>query len=192
MNYVKYQEVEMCHKLCDYNIAQGLIVPGGKLYRNHILSKIRFPEGKIHEDQFVMHKVFYHCADIVLLSDTLYGYFNNPKGITKSGFTISRYDNIEALEENQEFYKQNNEVILVNKIQKLRQLICAMFSIYAREVGIYKEIPKKYCVGIIKAGRIIRRELGYEVYEWHMAKIIPSLIKIQSYIRKIYFYMNRK
>lgn len=187
VNYVKYQGIEICHKLCDYNVASGLITPWGKLYRKHVLNNIRFPQGKIHEDQFVMHKIFYYCKNIVILPEKLYGYFNNTKGITKSGFKINRYDNIEALEEQWKFYIQKDEVILANKIQELSRLICAMFSIYARESEIYKDVPKCYRIGIVNAGRIIRKKLGYDVYEWHMAKVIPISIKIQSFVRKIYF-----
>jgi glycosyltransferase involved in cell wall biosynthesis len=184
-NYVILQGKQVCEKLCDYQTANGLIAAWGKLFKSEIFTSLRFPIGKIHEDQFTMHKAIFACRKVVILEETLYGYFINLKGITKSGFSLRRYDNVEAMKENAEFYRLQNEEELAYKAERLANLICSMFSVYAREAGIYKNVPSHYRIGLVRAGQTIRKELGYDVYEWHMAKVIPYAMKIQAYVRKL-------
>ena len=75
-----------------------------KLYRIELFQNIRFPEGKLHEDQFTTYKALYAANRIVEIGDRLYGYFINEIGIMHSRFSIRRFDDLVALDEAIQFY----------------------------------------------------------------------------------------
>lgn len=84
-------------------------VAWGKLYRREILSDIRYPKGKIHEDEFVIHQVYYKCRRIVYTDDALYHYYYNSNGITSGKFSAKRLDFFEALDARKQFYLEKGE-----------------------------------------------------------------------------------
>lgn len=38
-----------------------------KLYKKEIFKDIRYPKGKIHEDEYVIHRIFYKCRKIAAI-----------------------------------------------------------------------------------------------------------------------------
>ena len=55
---------------------QGLIyiVLWNKIYKKYIWDNLRFPEGKIHEDEAVVHRVLAKCKKVVCIENELYFY----------------------------------------------------------------------------------------------------------------------
>ena len=83
------------------------IVAWGKLYRKEDFKTVRYPKGKVHEDEFTTYKILFKYREIALIDQPLYAYFQNTAGITKSGWNPKRLVKIEALEERLEFIKKN-------------------------------------------------------------------------------------
>lgn len=79
-----------------------------KLYKKILFATIRFPKGKIHEDQFTVHELFYVCEKIVTIEDKLYNYLQRKNSIMGSKISISRLDGIEALCNRSDFYDSHN------------------------------------------------------------------------------------
>ena len=52
-----------------------------KLYHKHLFTDLRFDEGKLHEDEFIIHKVLFLSNKVVCLSDFLYYYQIRSSGI---------------------------------------------------------------------------------------------------------------
>lgn len=52
-----------------------------KLYRKHIFDDLRFDEGKLHEDEFIIHKVLYLSNKVVFVPEMLYYYLIRSTGI---------------------------------------------------------------------------------------------------------------
>lgn len=67
-----------------------------KLYRRELLAGIRFPPGKVHEDEAVMHQILGAAQTVVTTALPLYHYYTNPESITKRAFTYARYDILDA------------------------------------------------------------------------------------------------
>lgn len=82
-------------------------VAWGKLYRRDILTNIRFPIGRLHEDGFVTHELLFWENEIAVIDNVLYYYYSNPKGIMN---TVSDKKTIDAAEGGRircEFMKKN-------------------------------------------------------------------------------------
>ncbi|MBQ7861541.1 MAG: polysaccharide pyruvyl transferase family protein, partial [Clostridia bacterium] len=84
------------------------IVAWNKLYRRHIFDEIRFPEGKIHEDSYTTHKLFWESKRIAISNQYLYWYLQRADSIIGKKFSIERLDSIEASRLKCKFFKDNN------------------------------------------------------------------------------------
>lgn len=74
-----------------------LVVAWNKLYAASIWNRLRFPVGRIHEDEYVLHQVVDQCKNINVLPGRLYHYVSMDSSITHSGFGIRNLDRLEAL-----------------------------------------------------------------------------------------------
>ena len=73
------------------------VIACNKLYRRKLLESLRFPQGKLHEDEFFIHHVLVRCHKAACVSDALYIYLQRGGSITGSGFNLKRLDAAEAL-----------------------------------------------------------------------------------------------
>lgn len=62
----------------------GIHPSWNKLYCKGLFYKVRFPQGKLHEDEFIIHEVFYLCQKAVFIPDELYIYLVRDSGIMGS------------------------------------------------------------------------------------------------------------
>lgn len=102
-----------------YNVQKGLdllvsknvtaVVAWNKLYHKSLFDKIRYPVGKIHEDEFVTYKLLYEAVKISYCENRLYFYFINENGITKSEYSPKHLDMLDAFEERVAFLYEKKE-----------------------------------------------------------------------------------
>lgn len=65
------------------------VVVWNKLFKRKIFQKLRFPEGKLHEDEFVFHQIMYKCKSVICIPKTGYHYFQRKGSITSKGSHIT-------------------------------------------------------------------------------------------------------
>lgn len=80
-----------------------------KLYRCEIWDGIRFPEGKMNEDEAVMHYVYYRARKITYYDQALYGYYINNGGVMSAQFTPKGMDRFDAFFDRLKFYEEKGE-----------------------------------------------------------------------------------
>lgn len=78
-----------------------------KLYRKEAFQGIRYPVGKLHEDEFTTYKLLFAEKQIAVMSAPLYCYFQNPDGIMRSSWQPKRMDIFAALAEQARFFENN-------------------------------------------------------------------------------------
>ena len=79
-----------------------------KLYKKEIFESLRFDEGKLHEDEFIIHKTLNLCKRLIFCDLPLYNYLQRRGGIIKSSYSEKRLQILEALENRIDFTKQNH------------------------------------------------------------------------------------
>ena len=92
----------------DFLIANDVnaVVPWAKLYHKSLFDGIRYPVGRVCEDEFITYRILYKAGKIAFCNEKMYMYFINYEGITKSGFSPKRMkDAYIALEERLIFFK---------------------------------------------------------------------------------------
>ena len=91
------------------------IVAWGKLYKKTCFENIRYPVGKIHEDEFVTYKILFEHEKIVVVSAPIYAYYRNLEGITKREWSQKRLDVLEAWEEQMVYFAKKGYPFFVKR-----------------------------------------------------------------------------
>lgn len=96
------------------------VVAWNKLYKKEVFFGVRYPEGRIHEDEATTHKLFYNAKKVVFVYRFLYGYYTGGTSITRDKFTVKRLDWEWAVRSRLEFLKEREET----------EILIPMFKIY--------------------------------------------------------------
>lgn len=105
-----------------------LVVAWGKIYKKSLFDGIRYPTGKLHEDEFTTHKLIHRAQKIVFTTMPLYFYFQREDSIIGGGFDIhKRLATIEAYDERARFFRDVSLDSLSD--QTYRLLFLKMFNI---------------------------------------------------------------
>ena len=110
-----YDRHELLMNMYDKNHrdATYFIVSWNKLYKASLWKEIRFPKGKIHEDEATTYKIFDHVGRGVYLKVPMYAYFSAPSSITRAVFNVKRLDWLDALTDRITYFEDKGEKDLV-------------------------------------------------------------------------------
>ena len=78
-----------------------------KLYKKSLFQDLRFDNGKLHEDEFIIHKVMFLCDRVVFMPDLLYYYLIRSSGIMGTENQRTRADGMQASIDRYWFCKKN-------------------------------------------------------------------------------------
>jgi len=87
-----------------------------KLYHKSLFRSLRYPVGKLHEDEFTTYLAIYAAGEIAVTPARLYAYYQNPDGIMRSKWHPGRMDVLEAFEGQIAFAREQHNSRLLNKI----------------------------------------------------------------------------
>lgn len=88
------------------------VVAWNKLYKREIFKTLRFPVGKQHEDEFIIHRLFAQCDKISYINEELYYYLQRKGSIMKREFDVRRLDFGDAMIDRYHFTKKNKMIPL--------------------------------------------------------------------------------
>lgn len=92
-------------------------VAWNKLYKASLFEGIRYPIGKIHEDEFTTYKLIWRANNIAVTNTRLYFYRQRTDSIMGSSYYSKRLDAGEAYMEKEVFYKELGETTLLNLVR---------------------------------------------------------------------------
>lgn len=78
-----------------------------KLYEKSCFESLRFPVGKLHEDEYVTYQALFSCNNVAYIPMELYYYYSNPESITKKTWSPKRTDSLIALKNQCGFFRKN-------------------------------------------------------------------------------------
>ena len=119
-------EVSELWKPDDYYLrdATNATVSWGKIYLKDLFRSIRFPKGKIHEDEFVTYRILFSLPNISVIDSPIYAYFQNPSGIMRGRWTVGRLSVFDALANQISFFLKND----------YEEIACKRFEAYLYNV----------------------------------------------------------
>ena len=93
-------------------------VAWNKLYHKSLFKNLRYPIGKLHEDEFTTYQAMYKAGKVGVTEVQLYAYYQNPQGIMRSEWNPRRMHMLEAFEQQIAFARENGNDRLLNKAAK--------------------------------------------------------------------------
>ncbi|MDD6222455.1 MAG: glycosyltransferase [Lachnospiraceae bacterium] len=91
------------------------VVAWNKLYKSELWKNLRYPVGLIHEDEAVIHHLFWKCQRIAVTSEVLYTYRHTPGSIMNRPYNVTRCDRYYAFADRAAFINKTNREDLLWK-----------------------------------------------------------------------------
>ena len=83
-------------------------VAWNKLYRAEVWKLLHYPEGRLHEDEFVAHRLFWRCDKVVCLDAPLYNYRLRKGSICRTEMKPGAFDAVDGLADRYRFLVENS------------------------------------------------------------------------------------
>lgn len=187
-NYIEKEYICLLHSTQEIFVKErvNMIIAWGKLFRKNDFYNIRFPVGKLHEDEFTTYKLLFMYDKIAFVDVPLYYYYVNPDSIINSRWNLSRLVSLDAFEQQMVFFKEKE---LWNAYDSSAN---ALFTSCSR---IVKRLRNNYPKEHLLRMRYIRKYYilkitGYEKYITDVEKkrifkeIHPKCSKFFKWIKK--------
>lgn len=157
-------------------------VSWNKIYNKNLFKDIRFPIGKLHEDEFTTYKLLYKSKKVTYTSKKLYYYRQTPNSIMNSKFSIRRLDIIQALEEKKIFIESLEQKKLYTKtIRYYNDMMINIYLACERDMLNNKvhllNIKNKFNENYYEILRMITRFKFKHILKFTLFYISPSLYK---------------
>ena len=148
------------HRNFDQIIDFANVVAWCRLYKKTVFDGITFPVGKLHEDEYTIHRILYKCKNVVCLREKLYFYRRNNNSITSTLTERHIHDALNAFEDRIDFALEHNWLELLPsalrrypeycfyayntiKEQKDKNYLCILKKIRQNLKNIIKKYGKK-------------------------------------------------
>lgn len=95
------------------------VIACAKLYKKELFRSIRYPVGKLHEDEYVTYKILFEYGNVSYINEKLYFYYSNPNSITLGEWSPKRLDAVAAHEEQIEYFRSHNFTEALKKTEKV-------------------------------------------------------------------------
>ena len=142
--------VELLNIIYDTKIENISFVTWNKLYKKSLFETIRFPEGKIHEDEFTTYKLIYFSKKCAVIQQQLYVYRIRENSIMTASVR-KNVDCVRAVRYSIDFYSEQGNEQLKLKAVYCYLVQCIKWLKYIspkkdrrEETKIFKHIARKY------------------------------------------------
>lgn len=177
-NIIKYNSEQILDELYSGNYTKNIVV-WNKIYKRELFNDIRFPKGKLHEDEFTTYKIL-HKANLIIDSNIPIYYYRQREGsIMNSDFNIKRLDLLEALKERKEYFIQNG----LSKLScKTEAKLCSLIKTFYIKIHSSNINDKSY----------LFKRLNREIRENYLNFIKNKEINIKGKLTLTLLILNNK
>ncbi|QIK59619.1 glycosyltransferase family 2 protein [Dysgonomonas sp. HDW5A] len=181
LNIQQYSGCEYLHKLYSKEFAVGKIVVWNKLYSRAIWEDLRFPVGKLNEDEAIIHYVYDRANKIAITSEILYFYVERQGSIMNVRLDMLIERNLyylEALTQRLDFFE-------------LRGYLKLRGETFARRARLVKNIYKNNNKLNNRSPKFDR--LVYDDLKGNLKLYLTSkFIKLDLKLNLLYIYMKQR
>ena len=172
--------------------ATCFVVAWNKLYRAELFKEtgIRYPEGRIHEDEATTYRLFHEAKKLAFLDRALYGYYTENGGSITSVFSAKRLQWLTAHEERIAFFKKNGyEKLLPAAYRKLCDACITFYFRCTEQVKDAEELKKELRKRLEAyradgaawiAALPLKTRMGYELFSMSPGLYAKMLQKMQE------------
>ena len=128
---IEMSNIESIEKLYDKDLGVKLVVAWNKLYHKRLFDKIRYKVGRLHEDEFMAHRILYNSKKITYVDNELYYYLQREGSIMSQ---ISYKRKVDAL------LSKSDRMMFCNKVglTSMSDNICKIYEF--EFFNLYKQL----------------------------------------------------
>ncbi len=161
-----------------YNIeAVPYVVAWNKLYKKELFEQVRYPKGKIHEDEFVIHEIVSQCGRISVTEKELYNYVQRRDSIMGQGYNRRRLQVLEAFAGRTDYFLKHGETDLAWRTTKMMR-------------GCLAEAYKKLDMAVVENQQAFQK--GKRLYRQYIKKCEKNEKRLLSVIKADVFIISPK
>lgn len=148
------------------------VVAWNKLYKRELFDEVRYPAGKLHEDEFTTYELFYKSDKVVYNTGIYYYYYQRADSIMGERKTTFSSDGLEAYEQMADFFEKKGETHI---LQLIRYRYLCLLKKYVEELRktdhpgqadtLWKKYKEEYRRSIWSI-RKPKRRFRLRVYRW--------------------------
>lgn len=175
------------HELCAGTEDVKYTVAWNKVYRRELFAGIRYPVGRIHEDEFTTYRALWKTRKMAVIHQYLYYYLQRSESIIGRAYSIKRLDALDAFRERLIFLKEKK--LETEYFATMRTYIALIERTCA---GLKRDVSgsEDVCAGLLKEKRrlegqfppvpAMERQESWE-QEWSSYCPYPETAKVVLY-----------
>ena len=138
------------------------IVAWNKLYKKDLFRNLRYKDGAIHEDEFIIHRILYNTKKIIYIKEPLYFYLQRDGSIMNNIHKIIRIDYLLALSDRIRFFYEKGLIELLYRYEEI--YLYEFFRVYTK-LGKSKNYRKKLILRLdfLRLIKIFKKNKKYSV-----------------------------
>lgn len=149
-------------------------VAWNKLYHRSLFEDLRYPVGKLHEDEFTTYRAIFAAEKIGVTPVRLYAYFQNPNGIMNARWSPKRIHMLEAFDQQIAFAQETGRNRLLYKA--LEGSIYSTAAQLEQAPKVFRKELRRRLRRSLKLGRELDSGLGYRQLHWAYEEAYPCKI----------------
>ena len=155
---------------------ENMVVAPNKLYSADTFREIRYPVGKLHEDEAVIHEILGLTQKVAWVDEAHYLYRESSNSITTAKFSLKRLDEMYAKEQRISYFEVRGMQELADRT-RLGYLSCLM--------RLYRTVQAEL------EDRSAAKMASQQIYDRFCELCTPELIKSQSRKAKLRYTLFR-
>lgn len=160
-----------------------------KLYKKELFTNIRYPEGKLSEDAFVIVDLLMQAKKIVFTSEQFYYYVHRKNSITSSAYKPKDLNVLEAYSKNRKIIQKNfPNLVDTAEMRYMWANFYVLDKMCLSKNMTDKETEKKIIKNLRHNYRFIMKDTRFNTSR----KIAMKLLMVNKYLYKICVLLNKK
>ena len=133
LEVIEMSNIEAIKNLYDKEIGVKLVIACNKLYRKNLFDKIRYKVGRLHEDEFMAHRILYNSKKITYVDNELYYYLQRDGSIMSKKTYKRKVDALLAQSDRMRFCNKIGLKSMSDNICKIYEY--EFFNLYRQLLG---------------------------------------------------------
>lgn len=170
-------------------VNETIAVGRNKLYQINCVEGVRYPEGKLHEDEAVIHEIIGNAKTVAWVNEVHYLYRETPNSITTAKFNLKRLDEMYAKEQRIAFFEargmqelaDQTKIVYLNNLMRLYRTAQAELEDRDAAQEACKRIYDRFCR--IYTPELVKEQSFKAKVRYRLFRIFPSLFSKIDYNR---------
>ncbi len=163
---------EAVKNIFDAKLYLPSVVAWNKLYKRELFRDVRYPAGKIHEDEFTTYKLFHAGTKVVYISGKYYYYYQRDDSIMGRRKVKFSPDILEAYEQMDQYFADAGEGDIVQLVKYRYMCLLKKYAVQMGKAGeqsladTLRDTYKTEYKSSIRLVKKTKRKIRLWVYRW--------------------------